>query len=70
MFFQFNLEQVTEMIVFGARLSDVEIDKFETNAEMFICLSFQVPIVFLSLLVDFSLLLSLYYLFCFFIRPE
>ena len=69
-FFQFILEQVTEMIVFGARLSNVETDKIETIAEMFICLNFQVPIVLLKLLADFSLLLSLYYLFCFFFRPE
>ena len=30
MFFQFPLEQVTEVIVLGERLSNIQIDKFET----------------------------------------
>ena len=33
MFFQFPLEQVTEMIVLGERLSNIQIDKFGTIAK-------------------------------------
>ena len=33
MFFQFPLEQVTEVIVLGERLSNIQIDKFGTVAE-------------------------------------
>ena len=35
MFFQFPLEQVTEVIVLGERLSNVQIDKFRTVAKIF-----------------------------------
>ena len=33
MFFQFPLEQVTEVIVLGERLSNIQIDKFGTVAK-------------------------------------
>ena len=33
MFFQFHLEQVTEVIVLGERLSNLQIDQFETVAK-------------------------------------
>ena len=61
-FFQFPLEQVTEVIVLGERLSNIQIDKFGTVAK---------NVYFFELsgsyknTVIFSLLLSLYYLFCF-----
>ena len=42
MFFQFPLEQVTEVIVLGERLSNVRIDKFGTVAKNCFFLSFRV----------------------------
>ena len=36
MFFQFPLEQVTEVIVFGERLSNIQIDISEQSLKMFI----------------------------------
>ena len=66
LFFQFPLEQVTEVIVLGERLSNFQIDKFETVAENVCFLSFQVPIKMLLLFWYFSLIMSLYNLFCFF----
>ena len=45
MFFQFPLEQVTEVIVLGERLSNIQFDKFGTVAKnVYFFLSFQVPI--------------------------
>ena len=45
MFFQFPLEQVTEVIVLGERVSNIQIDKFGTVAKnVLFFLSFQVPI--------------------------
>ena len=45
MFFQFPLEQVTEVIVLGERLSNFQIDNFGTFAKKgLVFLSFQVPI--------------------------
>ena len=69
LFFQFPLEQVTEVKVLGQRLSNFQIDKFETVAESICFLSFQVPIKWLLLFRYFSLLMSLYILFCSF-RPK
>ena len=34
MFFQFPLEQVTEVIVLGEKLSNIQIDKFGTVAKI------------------------------------
>ena len=43
--FQFNLEQVTEVIDLGERLTNVQIDdKLGTVAKYFNFLSFQVPV--------------------------
>ena len=63
MFFQFPLEQVTEVIVLGERLSKFQTDKFRTFVKMFSFFEFQVPIKTLQLFWDFSLFSSLYYLF-------
>ena len=54
LFFQFPLEQVTELIVLGERLSNVQIDKFGTVAEnVKLFLSFQVPIKRCTFFVTF-----------------
>ena len=56
-FFQFSLEQVTEVIVFGERLSKVQIDKFQ---------SFQVPIQQLYLFGTFHCFFSVLFILFFF----
>ena len=66
MFFQFPLVQVAEMIVLGERLSNVQIDKFGTVAETFSFFEFSGSYKdIVTFLILISLLLSMYYLFCF-----
>ena len=64
-FFQFPLEQVTEPIVLGERQSNIQIDKFGTVANMFNFFEISGSYKNIVIFWDFSLLLSLYYLFCF-----
>ena len=69
-FFQFPLEQVTEVIVLGERLSNVQIDKFRTVAKIFSFFqfsgSYKKIVIFLGLFIvivsDLSIL--------FFCRPK
>ena len=69
LFFQFPLEQVTEVIVLGERLSNVLFDKLGTVAKMFIFFEFSgsfINIVFLGL---FFVIVSVLSLLLFF-RPK
>ena len=70
MFFQFPLEQVTEMIVLGEKLSIVHIDKFGTVAKMFsffeLSVSHKYDVNFLRLFIVIVSVLSI----LFFFRPK
>ena len=69
MFFQFTLEQVTEMIVLGERLSNDQMTNWEQSQRMFSFFEFSGSYKNVVTFCDFSLVLSLYYLFVFF-RPK
>ena len=66
MFIQFPLEQVTDVIVLGERLSNFQTDEFGTVAKN---LSFQVPIkMFQNLELFFVIVFAMPILF--FLRPK
>ena len=65
MIFQSPLAQVTEVIVLGERLSNIQIDKFGTVAKKVYFFEFSGSYKNIVTFWDFSLLLSLYYLYCF-----
>ena len=70
MFFQFPLEQVTESIVLGERLSNVQVDEFGTVAKMFSFLGFQVPIQKLLTFVGLSMIMVSVLSILFFFKPK
>ena len=69
MFFKLPLEHVTEVIVLGERLSNVQIDKFGTVAKMFNFPEFLGYYKKIAIFVGFFIIVLLLSILCFF-RPK